>query len=1441
MSLPFGQWSFSKGEIAPSLFGHIDVAGYHTAATTMRNMFVSYKGGAYSRAGTAFVGFSKQTGRAYPPRLVNFQFNIMQGLCLEFGNEYMRVISNGAFVTEAPLSITAATQASPCVLSVTASEAASATAGTALTSYAPGDTITLAGGTYITPAIITVTNTLLQSVALNLPGVRYAPHDTIVPSGGTQSTLSQITVATTQVVSSTIDVAGSGGTNGTQTVTGTTGTGTKFQASVTIAGGAIAAVLSIAVGGNYTVNPATLTAEPVTGASLTGAKLHVVMGIDTITVTNGGVFTTNPSGGAFTQASTSGTGTGATFNYAIMAPNVVDITTSGSYSAYPANPVAQASTSGTGTGVTFTMTWASAAAFSDGDWIYVSGVGGMTQLNGNIYVVSGATTGHVSLTDVYGNNINAVSFGTYTTGGTAARIYTLTTPYGEADLDYLKWTQSADVMSICCRNQVTGTEYAPMDLKRFADNNFSLVQYSTGATVQPPSNVTSASSGGSGTTYYGYQVTSIDPTNGSESVGSAITLLSGVIDIAAVAGSNSVNWSPVNGVDNYNVYKAAEAQLPIPAGSAFGYAGTVAGVSWIDSNIVPDFQQVPPLDVDPFSQGAIVDAPLTAGGVNYTAASVTINTSTGSGAVLIPVVSNGSVIDIIVQDGGRGYAPTDTLTIDGGSGQASGTITFAVNPSASDTITLNGDAWTFVSSVSGANQTQIGATLAATLAALAAQLNASGDAELVVASYAASATILGITYNTGGLAGNSYTLAASAATPSGGTLTGGGSTSGGATAVLTVGPESGTYPSVVGYYQQRRVYASSGNEPDTYWMTQPGNFSNFDYRVPTIDSDAITGSPWSLQVNGIQWLLSMPGGLLVFTGNQMWQLTGAGGSGLTPVAITPSDQQAQPQAFNGISATLPPQQIGYDVLFADAVGSNVYDVTYQYWLNIYTGTDITVFSDHLFDGFTIDQWAWCRQPNKTQWAVRSDGAALSLAFIKEQEVAGWARHDTQGLFKSVCSVIEPPVNAPYFAVQRYFPAGAAYTIERMDNRLWNAAEDCWCVDCGASLAHTYPQATLTASSATGAGALTGVTDLVGGSGYSQQTTGLVVDDDGNGPGTGAVAVLTISDGVIAGVTFSPEGENYTYPQIWFNDPSGQGRGASAVIVLDNSAIFTANANVFSEGSIGNVIRIGGGIATVTGYTSGEQITANITSPIVQTIPNSGWMQETDSGDWVLLSTVPLPQVAGNWTMDTPVTTISGLNYAAGTMVTGLADGAVISPRTVSTQGTILLDAPATQVIVGLGFQAQLQGPYASEPALQGQRKRIARMTARIEASRGLKFGANQIDASTLSPPQLIAQWKNLATAPDLGRPPYGSTIPPLYTGDIRIPVHGGFEKPGQPALQQDNPLPMQVLALIPEIDPGDLPEGPKGASRQPRENGGRQQSARPQGAPGVVVPPWASQ
>lgn len=163
-------------------------------------------------------------------------------------------------------------------------------------------------------------------------GSLYADGDTVTLTGGTATTQAVLAIVDIDAVSATVAAGGTGGTNGACTVTATTGTGTKAQFTGTVSGNALTGPLTVAVAGDYTINPTGISSgvvpnEPVTGCSLTGAQVAMTMGALGFSVQNPGV-----------------------------------------YSVVPASPVAQGSSSGSGTGATFPMTWgwlAAGGSFAD--------------------------------------------------------------------------------------------------------------------------------------------------------------------------------------------------------------------------------------------------------------------------------------------------------------------------------------------------------------------------------------------------------------------------------------------------------------------------------------------------------------------------------------------------------------------------------------------------------------------------------------------------------------------------------------------------------------------------------------------------------------------------------------------------------------------------------------------------------------------------------------------------------------------------------------------------------------------------------------------------------------------------------------------------------------------------------------------------------------------
>lgn len=105
---------------------------------------------------------------------------------------------------------------------------------------------------------------------------------------------------------------------------------------------------------------------------------------------------------------------------------------------------------------------------------------------------------------------------------------------------------------------------------------------------------------------------------------------------------------------------------------------------------------------------------------------------------------------------------------------ATGTATFSGQPTAGDTLTLNTRTITFRASGATGNEVNMGASLALTLTALHAFIDASTDPLLTPISCTVSATVATITYRTQTITGNSYALAKSSSvvTLSAATLTG---------------------------------------------------------------------------------------------------------------------------------------------------------------------------------------------------------------------------------------------------------------------------------------------------------------------------------------------------------------------------------------------------------------------------------------------------------------------------------------------------------------------------------------------------------------------------------------------------------------------------------------------------------------------------------------------
>lgn len=238
---------------------------------------------------------------------------------------------------------------------------------------------------------------------------------------------------------------------------------------------------------------------------------------------------------------------------------------------------------------------------------------------------------------------------------------------------------------------------------------------------------------------------------------------------------------------------------------------------------------------------------------------------------------------------------------------------------------------------------------------------------------------------------------------------------------------TGNYPSAVAYSQQRRLFANSNNNPETVWASRIGGFNNFSSRFPTQDDDPVTFKLVGKQVNEIQHLLELRQ-LLALTVGSEWAINGDQSGVITPSAIN-----AKQQTFNG-SSSLSPLNVNGSALYVQARGAVVRDIAFNYELDAYNGNDITIFSSHMFDQYTLVDWAFQQVPSSIVWAVRDDGTVVGLTYIRDQQMLAWHRHDFSGDVENVCVIPDGNEDAVYFVIKRTIDGSTVRYLEKMATR-----------------------------------------------------------------------------------------------------------------------------------------------------------------------------------------------------------------------------------------------------------------------------------------------------------------------------------------------------------------------------------------------------------------------
>ena len=554
------------------------------------------------------------------------------------------------------------------------------------------------------------------------------------------------------------------------------------------------------------------------------------------------------------------------------------------------------------------------------------------------------------------------------------------------------------------------------------------------------------------------------------------------------------------------------------------------------------------------------------------------------------------------------------------------------------------------------------------------------------------------------------------------------------------------YPTAVAFFQQRLWFAGTSWEPQKFWGSEVGGYSNFALGVNATDPVAFTLA--SEERNQILWMIGQTK-LVLGTSGGVWACYGDELEGPISAASPPIVAKQNNLAMQYSR----PVMVDKAILAIQQAGRKVREMVFDRYQGQYTGDDLSVMSDHITAG-GMDTPAYQQARDNILWGVTGYGALVGMTYEKSQNVIAWHRHNTGAngtdIFESVETVYGQIDDQLWVSVLRNINGTWKRFIEYCEGYYSPTVDQLW-----------QNNATITPiACATAAASASPV-----GTGYTEIPVEL-------GTGTGTVAL-----------TF----DCYSVPDRIVVEYDG-------AVVIDTGYRGDASFNAMLEAiGLPDVSGAGGGSSSF------AKSAAQPTRAVVK-VYSPLWNSWND--DWTFTlgcpggGTPPAPPVpylfkgaiyeecfvdSAVTYSGVPTTSITGLDHLEGMAVDVLADGNWIKGKTVAS-GAITLAVAASIVHVGLHYDAILQPMRIdTDPAAggtQGLMKRVSKLIFRLLDTAGVGV-ATVANATPVSVPL-----------------PATITGGVLLTGDVEVDYAADYDNDATFIAQSQGPYPLTILGVV---------------------------------------------
>lgn len=582
------------------------------------------------------------------------------------------------------------------------------------------------------------------------------------------------------------------------------------------------------------------------------------------------------------------------------------------------------------------------------------------------------------------------------------------------------------------------------------------------------------------------------------------------------------------------------------------------------------------------------------------------------------------------------------------------------------------------------------------------------------------------------------------------------------------------YPAAVTFHQNRLCFASSTDAPQRIDMSRTGDFENF---APTqadgtvVDDNAVTDTLSADTVNVIRWIADDEKGLLSGTVGGEW-VTRASTTG---DVVTPANVQSKRSSAFG-SGNISPTRVGRALLFVQRALRKVREMAYVFQDDGFVSPDLTLISEHVTKTGVVDM-AYQAEPQSILWMCLTDGTLVSLTYDREQKVAGWARHvvggvsDAAGTQAKVESVAVIPNTAGsadelYMVVQRYINGATVRFIEFLKPH-WSDAtdnEDAFFVDSGLSLDSAI---TVTGITAADPGVVTAASHGIA-DGSEVRFTGV--------KGMTEVNKVSYKMGQSATNTF----------ELFQNQPIApaiSGATAANPVVITATAHGLANTDEIMIVDVAGMTELNGLGFTVANVTADTFELSGVNGTGYTAYTSGGRIHHAvDTSD-----TDNYTAYVSDGEVRVRTTAVSGLSHLEGATVQVLAEGAT-HPDVVVASGAITLNRKASKAHVGLSYTSDFETLHieagSADGTAQGKTQRIHRLIVRFWQTLGGSMGPHDdsLDDIVL---------REGGDAMD--------TAVALFSGDHETSWDGDYSSHNHIYIRQTQPLPMTILAVMPQL------------------------------------------